>query len=59
MCQFYDLKRLNLPLDRRGANHNASLAVKMQEDAGTKNWVFLIPQAEIDYTLGVVKQNPL
>lgn len=57
--RFYDLKRLNLPLDRRGANHNASLAVKMQEDAGTKNWVFLIPQAEIDYTLGVVKQNPL
>ena len=57
--RFYDLKRLNLPLDRNGANHNGSLAVKMEEPAGTKNWIFLIPQGEIDYTLGVVKQNPL
>ena len=57
--RFYDLKRLNLPLDRNGANHSGSLAVKMEEPAGTKNWIFLIPQAEIDYTLGVVKQNPL
>lgn len=57
--RFYDLKRLDLPLNRRGANHDATLAVKMEEPAGTKNWIFLIPQAEIDYTLGVVKQNPL
>lgn len=58
--RFYDLKRLNLPLDRTGSNHNATLTQgKFEEPAGTKNWVFLIPQAEIDYTLGVVKQNPL
>lgn len=57
--RFYDLKRLNLPLDRTGANHNGTLAVKMQEPAGTKEWQFLIPQGEIDYTLEVVKQNPL
>ncbi len=57
--RFYDLKRLNQPLDRQGINHQASLAVKMFEPAGTKNWQFLIPQSEIDYTLGVVKQNPL
>ena len=57
--RFYDLKRLNLPLDRTGANHNGTLAGKLTEPAGTKNWIFLIPQAEIDYTLGVVKQNPL
>lgn len=57
--RFYDLKRLNLPLDRNGANHNASLAMKMEVPAGDKEWEFLIPQAEIDRTLGVVKQNPL
>src|SRR5690606_37263699 len=57
--RFYDLKRLNLPLDRTGANHIASLAVKLSEPAGTKNWQFLIPQGEIDYTLGVVAQNPI
>lgn len=57
--RFYDLKRMNLPLNRNGANHSGSLAVKMEEPAGTKNWIFLIPQGEIDYTLGVVKQNPL
>lgn len=57
--RFYDLKRLNLPLDRTSSNHNVTLAVKMQEPAGTKEWEFLIPQAEIDYTLGVVVQNPL
>lgn len=57
--RFYDLKRLDLPLDRTGANHNATLAAKLEEPAGTKEWQFLIPQQEIDYTLGVVVQNPL
>lgn len=57
--RFYDLKRLNQPLDRTGANHDATLAVKMKEPAGTKEWQFLIPQAEIDNTLKVVQQNPL
>ncbi|HMR84294.1 MAG TPA: RagB/SusD family nutrient uptake outer membrane protein [Niabella sp.] len=56
--RFYDLKRLNLPLDRTGANHSTSLAVKMEEPAGTNNWIFLIPEREIEYTLGVVQQNP-
>jgi len=57
--RWYDLKRLNLPLDRNGANHVASLAVTFDVPAGDKRWEFLIPQAEIDYTLGVVQQNPL
>lgn len=57
--RFYDLKRLNLPLDRNGSNHNATLAVTMNVPAGDKQWQFLIPQGEIDRTLGVVKQNPL
>ncbi len=57
--RFYDLKRLNLPLDRTGGNHNNTLAQKMNEPAGTLNWQFLIPRVEIEYTLGVVQQNPL
>lgn len=57
--RFYDLKRLNLPLDRRGSNHIVSLAQLLYEPAGTLNWQFLIPRAEIDNTLGIVVQNPL
>ncbi|TDS13958.1 RagB/SusD family nutrient uptake outer membrane protein [Sphingobacterium paludis] len=57
--RFYDLKRLNLPLNRNGANHNTSLAVTMDVPAGSKDWEFLIPRGEIDRTLGVVQQNPL
>lgn len=57
--RFYDLKRLNLPLDRTGGNHDNSLAQLMKEPAGTKNWIFLIPRAEIENSQGIVKQNPL
>ncbi len=57
--RFYDLKRLNQPLDRNGGNHDNTLAQKMSEPAGTKEWVFLIPRLELEYTLGVVQQNPL
>ncbi|RYZ24764.1 MAG: RagB/SusD family nutrient uptake outer membrane protein, partial [Chitinophagaceae bacterium] len=57
--RFYDLKRTNSPLDRTGGNHNNTLAQKMNEPAGSLNWQFLIPRAEIEYTLGVVVQNPL
>lgn len=58
--RFYDLKRLNLPLDRSGANHNASLAGVFQVPAGSDlRWQFLIPLSEINNTNGVVVQNPL
>lgn len=57
--RFYDLKRLNLPLDRTGGNHDNSLAQLMTEPAGTKNWVFLIPRAELENSQGIVTQNPL
>lgn len=55
--RFFDLKRLNLPLNRNGGNHDNTLAQKMDEAAGTANWQFMIPRAEIDYTNGVVTQN--
>lgn len=57
--RFYDLKRLNIPLNRNGANHNATLAVRLDAAAGDMEWEFLIPQGELDRTLGVVKQNPM
>jgi hypothetical protein len=56
--RFYDLKRLNLPLNRTGANHQTSLAVVFNVPAGDKLWEFLIPQAEIN-TNPLVEQNPL
>jgi starch-binding outer membrane protein, SusD/RagB family len=57
--RFYDLKRLNQPLNRTGGNVDNSLAQLMQEPAGTKNWVFLIPRAELENSQNIVKQNPL
>lgn len=56
--RFYDLKRTNTPLNRRGGNHNATLAVKLEEPVGTLAWQWLIPQKEIDNSNGVVVQNP-
>lgn len=47
--RFYDLKRMNLPLDRTGANHSEPLAGSvMQVPAGDVRWEFLIPQDEIE-----------
>lgn len=56
--RFYDLKRLNLPLDRTGANHNAAVAVKMSVPAGDVQWEFLIPRAELNTNSKCI-QNPL
>ena len=57
--RFYDLKRLNLPLNRNGANHNFTTAAVLDKPAGDKDWEFLIPQGELDRTLGIVVQNPM
>ena len=46
--RFYDLKRLNLPLNRNGANHVAPVAVIYDVPAGDKQWEFLLPLAEIN-----------
>ena len=55
--RFYDLKRMNLPLDRNGANHNVSLAAIYDVPAGDPRWQFMIPQNEINNSGGVVVQN--
>jgi len=56
--RFTDLKRLNLPLNRNGANHNTALAVVMDVPAGDVRWEWLIPKAEVDANKQMV-QNPL
>jgi len=57
--RFYDLKRLNLPLDRNGSNHDPAVAVTFTIPAGDVQWQFLIPQDEINNSGGIVTQNPL
>ena len=58
--RFLDLKRTNSPLDRTGANHNATLVGSngLNVAAGSKEWQFLIPQDEINAN-PEVKQNEL
>lgn len=47
--RFYDLKRLNRPLDRTGTNHDSSLLSDvMTIPAGDPRWQFLIPQRALD-----------
>lgn len=54
--RFTDLKRLNLPLDRNGTNHNSALAVAFTVPAGDNLWQWLIPQSEINAN-PLIKQN--
>ena len=56
--RFYDLKRLNLPLDRTGANHSSAVASTLEVPAGDKTWEFLIPRTELNSNENTV-QNPL
>ena len=56
--RFLDLKRLNQPLNRNGANHIPSIAVLYDMPAGDKQWEFLIPRRELDANKAMV-QNPL
>ena len=55
--RFFDLKRLNQPLDRTSANHQQSLATVLAVPAGDARWEFLFPQSEINANPAIV-QNP-
>jgi starch-binding outer membrane protein, SusD/RagB family len=55
--RFYDLKRLNLPLDRN--RHKFLPTYQKSVPASDIRWQFVIPQSEIDATNGVIIQNPL
>lgn len=57
--RFFDLKRLNAPLDRENSNHDESVTGgKLAVPAGDMDWQFVIPQKEIDAN-NLVKQNPM
>ncbi|MBN9351024.1 MAG: RagB/SusD family nutrient uptake outer membrane protein [Chitinophagaceae bacterium] len=56
--RFYDLKRLNLPLDRTGANVDPSVASVMTVAPGGNIWQFLLPKSELDANKNST-QNPL
>lgn len=55
--RFLDLKRLNLPLDRNGANHTAALTLTFDVPVGDIQWEFLLPRRELDSNSQAV-QNP-
>lgn len=56
--RFTDLKRMNLPLNRNGANHNPAVAVIFDVPASDVMWEFLIPIREMNANKAMV-QNPL
>ncbi len=57
--RFFDIKRLNIAMDRRGLGHTESLwNAASNYPAGDKNLTFLIPKQEIDANPNMV-QNPL
>lgn len=56
--RFFDLKRLNQPLDRTGANHQSDLVGQLfQVPAGDPRWEWQIPLDEINSN-PLVEQNP-
>ena len=56
--RWYDLKRLNLPLDRTGANHVESVInSKFTESAGSNAWQWQIPRDELNANENMI-QNP-
>lgn len=58
--RFFDLKRLNLPLDRTGGNATVALSGVLSVPAGGPEWQWAIPQTEIDSNpaIGPGGQNP-
>lgn len=56
--RWFDLKRLNLPLDRRGSNHILANILIEQMPIGDVQWQFLIPRDELNANKNSV-QNPL
>ena len=56
--RFLDLKRMNAPLNRNGANHIASVVLLYDVAPGDVRWEFLIPRREINANTAIV-QNPL
>jgi len=56
--RWYDLNRLNLPLDRTGSNQTVAVAGFMEVAAGDNMWTWPIPQDEMDAN-DLMEQNPI
>ena len=56
--RWYDLKRLNLPLDRTGSNQTVAVAGFMEVPVGDNKWTWPIPQDEMDAN-NLMVQNPI
>lgn len=58
--RFFDLKRMNLPLNRNGSNHvSAVVGALFDVPAGDPRWEYLIPRAELDANKALAgQQNP-
>jgi len=56
--RWYDLKRLNLPLDRTGSNQTVAVAGFMEVAVGDNKWTWPIPQDEMDSN-NLMVQNPI
>jgi len=58
--RFFDLKRMDLPMDRNGTQATLAISGILRIEAGTPDWQWMIPQAEIDANpaIGPGGQNP-
>ncbi|QNK63080.1 RagB/SusD family nutrient uptake outer membrane protein [Pedobacter sp. PAMC26386] len=56
--RFFDLKRLNLPLDRTGGNATVAIANTLSVPAGGPIWQWAFPQDEINSNPNLGGQNP-
>ena len=55
--RWLDLKRLNLPLDRNGSSHGASVAIIFDVPAGHNDWQYLITRDEINANPNVIQND--
>ena len=56
--RWFDLKRLNLPVNRNGGGHISAVVLFFDKPAGHVEWEFLIPRRELE-TNKLAVQNPL
>ncbi len=47
--RWFDLKRLGLPLDRKGSNFDESFCGFLHKDTDADGWIFEIPKKETDF----------
>ena len=53
--RWFDLKRLNLPVDRKGSNFNTTFCGFLYKAVDADGWVYEIPESETNYNKEIVK----